>query len=282
MRILFFFLILICSVSCKNETASNLFASEKNEPISDTVKKIIEPIKYYTVLEAFDTIYHPIHKKLYDVATEKELRYLIYNQKNVYIKSAAIDALVKKDNNAVFEVFKMSLNSDDQFVMDTECVKKTLSLAYTIAANYGKPDPDEGLTEQQAEQNMKKFLEMVFQQKPLNEKRIEEFSIWIPTDNEVYYKKIKEAITEKRSKHLLKPLALFERKEDIKLIKSFGKEAFVAIWQFPDDQFLDMFVKYISENEDSFYKMALRSYPEKKTVSIRKAIEKYNKTKPVY
>lgn len=279
MKIVAFFLILNCLLSCKKESAPDYSVSYKKDAVSDTIKEIIKPMANFKYRRSGDTVMNLVSKRLYELATEDQLRCLIYDQKNVYIKVAAIDALVKKNRKAAFEVFQKSLNTDDYFAIRTDCIRDTLSLAQIIASSYGNAYPENGLTDLQAKQNMKKFMEIAFQQTPLNEKRIEELKFSIPLDNEEYHEKIKEAITEKRSKHLLLPLALFKRKEDVELIKSFGKEAFEAIFYFPDDRFLEMFMQHISENENRFYKMALDNYPKKKTEAIRRAIEKYNKNK---
>ncbi|MCL9805563.1 hypothetical protein NAT51_08515 [Flavobacterium amniphilum] len=282
MKNILFFLIFLGLASCKKEVIPDYTVPYKKNVVTDTIKKIVEPLKDYTIKYSFDSIPDLISEKLNEVATEDQLRCLIYDQKNTYVKAVAIDALFRKDKKSIFEVFQKTLNCKDQFVTGSDCLRDKMSLSQLIAISHGYSYPENRLTEKQAEINLKKFLEIVFQQTPLNEKKIEELTFLFPTENEEYYDKIKEAMTESKSKHLLLPLSRFKRKEDIELIKSFGEDAFKAIAEFPDDQFLDMFLKYIKHNDTGFYRSALAKYPKKKTEAIERAIDDYNKTKTGY
>ena len=119
---------------------------------------------------------------------------------------------------------------------------------------------------------------ILFNQESLNVDLVDEMYFWLPNSDE-YYKIIRENIVKNKSKKLLRALSSFKNKNDIDLIKSFGKDSFIGIANFKDDAFLEMFEKYISLNDNWEYKFALNQYPKSKTRMIYLKIENYNTVK---
>lgn len=260
------FLIIIISftaISCKNE-------------ISPKTIKIIEPLKNYTSFYALDSLPKVISKELENRATINELNLLIENYKNPYVKAIAIDVLINKDDENAFELFDKYINSKDSFVFRTECLRESILLPTYIFNSTIFSDKQK--LKEQKENNKDKFFKILFNQENLNVDLVDEMYLWLPKSDE-YYKIIRENIVKNKSKKLLSALSVFKNKNDVDLIKSFGKDSFIGIANFTDDAFLEMFEKYISINDNWEYKFALNQYPKSKTKMMYLKIENYNKVK---
>lgn len=244
MKKIFLLLTMFSIIACKNK-------------ISPKVINIVKPLKSYTSFHTLDTMPTFIFKKLEGEANEDELETLIYNGGNPYVKAIAIEVLMKKDNDYTFEIFDKTLNSTDSIIFRTECLRDKSSIPGFIFSN--ATFPNEYLSAKQAEINKAKLFDILFSQNQINVKLVDELFLWIPNSEE-YYLKIREAIIANRSKYLLQALAKFKKKQDVELIKSFGKDAFIAIRQFPDNEFLIMFEKYKSEENTFNYKSAKVQY----------------------
>lgn len=237
-------------------TVFSIISCQKKE-VSPEIINIIKPIQNYTFFYALDTIPSIVYKKLKNAATDEQLETLILKENNPYVKAVAIEALIEKNNNYVFELFEKNLNSKDSIIYRTECLRGKSSIPgyiFSIASF-----PRDNISAEQANINKERLIEILFSQDELNVKLVDEFILWIPNSEE-YYFKIREAIIESRSKYLLRALAKFRKKQDIALIKSFGKDAFAAIGEFPDSEFLDMFEKYKSVENTFDYKYAENRY----------------------
>lgn len=245
MKKIFLLLVLFLIISC-----------QKKE-VSPQIINLIKPIRSYTSFYALDTIPNVINKKLKNKATEDELETLIRNENNSYVKAVVIGALMEKNNGYTFKLFEENLNSTDSIIFRTECLRDKVSIPAFIFSN--DTFPNEYISANKAEINKAKLFEILFSQNELNAKLIDELVFWIPNSEE-YYLKIREAIIANRSKYLLRALGKFRKKQDIELIKSFGKESFLAIREFPDDAFLIMFEKYKSEESTVEYKWAKSQY----------------------
>ncbi|RXR18260.1 hypothetical protein EQG63_08295 [Flavobacterium amnicola] len=256
-------LISFMAFSCRNE-------------ISPKTIKIIDPLKNYNAFYVLDTLPKSITKELENKATVNELNLLIDNYKNPYIKAVAINALINKDNDYAFDLFEKLLNAKDSIIFRTECLKDKISLPAYIFDSTIFSDQKK-LTEQK-EINKLKFFKIIFNQDKLNEDLVDEMYLWLPNSEE-YYQKIRQSILKTKSKKLLQSLSKFKKKQDINLIKSFEIDSFIAIRIFPDDAFLEMFEKYMSENNMWEYKRALVQYPREKSKRIYDKIENYNKSK---
>lgn len=257
------FIISFLIVSCKNE-------------ISPKTIKIIEPLKNYTSFYALDSLPKAISKELKNKATIDELKLLVENHKNPYVKAIAIDILINTDGEYAFELFEKYINSKDSIVFRTECLRESILLPTYIFNSTIFSDKQK--LKEQKENNKNKFFKILFNQENLNVDLVDEMYFWLPKSNE-YYKIIRENIVENKSKKLLRALSVFKNKNDIDLIKSFDKDSFIAIAEFNDDAFLEMFEKYISINNNWEYKFALNQYPKSKTKMIYLKIENYNKAK---
>lgn len=234
-----------------------LIISCQRKEVSPKVIDLIKPLRGYTSFYALDTIPNLITEKLKSEATEDELEIIINKENSPYVKAVAIEALMRKNKEYTFKLFEENLNSEDSIVFRTECLRDKLSIPCFIFTEGSFSS--EYLSVKQAEINKKHFFEILFDQRELNVKLIDELVFWIPNKEE-YYLKIREAIIQNRSKYLLRALGKFKKKQDIELIKSFGKEAFLAIREFPDDAFLLMFEKYKSEEGTVNYKWAKGQY----------------------
>ncbi len=257
------FIISFLIVGCKNE-------------ISPKTIKIIEPLKNYTSFYALDSLPKAISKELKNKATIDELKLLVENHKNPYVKAIAIDILINTDGEYAFELFEKYINSKDSIVFRTECLRESILLPTYIFNSTIFSDKQK--LKEQKENNKNKFFKILFNQENLNVDLVDEMYFWLPKSNE-YYKIIRENIVENKSKKLLRALSVFKNKNDIDLIKSFDKDSFIAIAEFNDDAFLEMFEKYISINNNWEYKFALNQYPKSKTKMIYLKIENYNKAK---
>jgi hypothetical protein len=252
-----------------------LIASCKNE-ISQNTVKIIEPLKKYTSFYALDSVPKLITKELEKKATVDELKLLIENFKNPYVKAVAIDVLIEKNDDLTFELFEKLINSKDSIIFKTECLRESILLP-TYIFNSTIFSQKLNLKEQK-ENNTNKFFKILFNQENLNVELVDEMYLWLPNTEE-YYQKIRENILKTKSKKLLQSLSKFKRKQDINLIKGFEKDSFIAIRVFPDDAFLEMFEKYICMNNNWEYKVALIQYPKEKSKRIYDKIEQFNKNK---
>lgn len=257
------FIISFLIVSCKNE-------------ISPKTIKIIEPLKNYNSFYALDSLPKAISKELKNKATIDELKLLVENHKNPYVKAIAIDILINTDGEYAFELFEKYINSKDSIVFRTECLRESILLPTYIFNSTIFSDKQK--LKEQKENNKNKFFKILFNQENLNVDLVDEMYFWLPKSNE-YYKIIRENIVENKSKKLLRALSVFKNKNDIDLIKNFDKDSFIAIAEFNDDAFLEMFEKYISINDNWEYKFALNQYPKSKTKMIYLKIENYNKAK---
>jgi len=256
-------LISFVTISCKNEISSNTI-------------KIIEPLKNYTAFYTLDTLPRVITKKLENKATMNELELLVENHKNPYVKAIAIDLLINKDYENAFELFEKYINSNDSIVFRTECLRESILLPTYIFNSTIFSDTQK--LKEQKEINKEKFFKILFNQEDLNLDLVDEMYFWLPNSDK-YYKIIRKNIVKNKSTKLLRALSVFKNKNDINLIKSFGKDSFIGIANFKDDAFLEMFEKYISINNKWEYKFALNQYPKSKTKMIYLKIENYNKIK---
>ncbi len=249
------------TVSCKNE-------------ISPKTIKIIEPLKNYTSFYALDSLPKAISKKLENKATINELNLLVENYKNPYVKAIAIDILINNDDENAFELFEKYINSKDSIVFRTECLRRSILLPTYIFNSTIFSDKQK--LKEQKEKNIGKFFKILFDQENLNVDIVDEMYFWLPNSVE-YYKIIRQNLVKNNSKKLLRALSKFKNKNDVELIKSFGKDSFIGIAYFNDDAFLEMFEKYININSNWEYKFALNQYPKSKTKMIYWKIENYNK-----
>lgn len=256
-------IILFITISCENE-------------ISPKTIKIIEPLKNYTSFYTLDSLPKIISKELENKATISELNLLIENHKNPYVKAVAIDILINKDDENAFELFEKHINSKDSIVFRSECLRESILLPTYIFNSTIFSDKQK--LKEQKENNKDKFFRILFNQENLNVDLVDEMYFWLPNSDE-YYKIIRENIVKNKSKKLLRALSSFKNKNDIDLIKSFGKDSFIGIANFKDDAFLEMFEKYISINDNWEYKFALNQYPKSKTRMIYLKIENYNTVK---
>ncbi|NML69767.1 hypothetical protein HHL23_08155 [Chryseobacterium sp. RP-3-3] len=117
---------------------------------------------------------------------------------------------------------------------------------------------------------------------PINIELLEALTYDLPLDNDSYTK-IRKLVIDTKSPILLVNLAKYKNPNDIELIKSFGKQAYPAIKEFPDPKFLPFIKKNISDVSDYHVMFALSKFcsEEAKEIVI-KAIEiekKQNKDK---
>lgn len=253
---------------CRNEIP------KKKIKISSKTIKIIDPLKNYTSFYTLDTIPQSIVKELKDKATSDELNSIIDNYKNPYLKAVAIDAMIAVNRENAFELFEKLSYSKDNIVFRTECLRDTILIPTYIFNTIVFSDQNKSTKEKEIDKAL--FFKILFNQDKLNENLVDEMHYWLPNSEE-YYKRIREIIIKNKSKKLLRALSMFQNKKDIPLIKSFGKDSFIAIANFKDDAFLEMFEKYISFNNNWDYKFALNQYPKNKTEIIYLKIKKYNK-----
>lgn len=263
LKIYYLILISFVTISCEKEISPNTI-------------KIIEPLKDYTSFFALDSLPKVVSKKLKNKATIDELNLLIKNYKNPYVKAIAIDILINKDDENAFELFEKYINSKDTIVFRTECLRKSILLPTYIFNSTIFSDKQK--LKKQRENNINKFFKILFNQEKLNVDLVDEMYLWLPKSDE-YYTIIRKNIVENKSKKLLCALSVFKNKNDIDLIKSFGKDSFIGIANFKDEAFLEMFEKHININNNWEYKFALNQYPKNKTKMIYLKIEDYNKIK---
>ncbi|MFM2230977.1 MAG: hypothetical protein RL607_2235 [Bacteroidota bacterium] len=250
-------------ISCKND-------------VSQKTIKIIAPLKNYTAFHTLDTLPKVIAKALENEATVNELKLIIENNKNPYVKAIAIDVLIHKDNEYAFELFEKYIDSKDRIIYKSDCLSGSNLLPTYIFNSLIFSEKQKGKI--QKENYKDKFFKIVFNQKNLNANVVDEMYLWLPK-SDAYYKIIRANILKNKSTKLLRALSIFKNKKDIDLIKSFGKDAFIGIALFNDDAFLEMFEKYISYNNNWEYKFALNQYPKSKTKMIYSKIENYNNAK---
>ena len=249
-----------------------LFFNYTFSQVSKKVEKILKPVESYESFNVFDDETEKIERKLFKTATISELEYLSVNEKNSYIKAIAIKVLTNLDSNKAIQVFKQILNSEDSLTFRTECLSNSSLLSSYFFGNIAYHN---NLTEEEREHLKQELVNIILDSGHKNLKLLEEISYSIPTvpDN---YEKIRNLVIESKSSQLLITLAEYNNPNDIELIKSFGNNAFLAIEEFPDNQFLPFLKDNIQESKNFPYMFAISKFCNEESVEIVKEIIKFS------
>lgn len=245
-----------------------LSISSLNAQITEDVKELLKPFEN---VKSQDEMYYEkvidCVRKLSKKASSNELLYISTNSKNPYIKTLAIDALKKNNDTLIFKAFEKSINSKDT-IKSSGHRSSSLSLSKYI---FEKIVFNGKNFQTHREKNSTILTEIIFNQKNINIDLLESISQFI-YPSEKYYKSIRKIVIENKSSSLLIPLAKYQKNQDIKLIKSFGKQAISAIQYFPHNDFLEILNDNIAEYNDYKFMFSLGSYCNNQSKEIIKKV----------
>lgn len=249
-----------------------LFFNYSFSQVSKKIEKILKPVESYESFYALNDETKKIEEKLFKNATISELKYLTVNGNNSYIKAIAIKVLTNLDSSKVIPIFKEILNSKDSLTFRTECLSDSYLLSSYFFENIAYNDK---LTKQESDRLKQELVTIILGSENKNIKLIEEISYSIPIipDN---YEKIRNLVIEYKSAQLLVALAKYNDPNDIDLITSFGKDAFLAIEEFPDNRFLPFLKNNIQESKNFSYMFAIAKFCNEESVAIVKEIIEFS------
>lgn len=248
--------------------------------VSDRTAAIIKPLEKTRLFYSDDGEIKKVEELLFKETSTEELVYLAEKGKNAYVKVAAINVLAnKKEGGKILEVFKKNLYSKEKLTYRTGCIiSEYLLSAYVFEAIYG----GDNFSEKEIENIHSEMVSVALNVNPINTELLEALAHDLPLDKDSYTK-IRKLVMDTKSPILLVNLAKYKNPNDIELIKSFGKQAYPAIQEFPDPKFLPFIKENISDASDYHVMFALSRFcsEEAKEIVI-KAIEiekKQNKDK---
>ena len=246
-----------------------LFSFTAFAQVSRKTASVIKPLEKYTSFYALDEKIKGIEENLYKEASSDELVFLAEKGKNPYIKITAVKVLAKKADKRLLDIFKNSFKSKEEITYRTEC----LSDSYPLSGIFFDTIPSAAGSEEEVQKRREEMALMVLDAQPLNKKLIEYTSNALPVNPEVY-KKLRSLVLKTKSPELLVTLAKYRNPDDIELIKSFGAEAYPAIEEFPDPEFLPFMKAHISDSSRFPFMFALSNFcSEEAKEIVVKAIE---------
>ncbi|MCT2561080.1 hypothetical protein [Chryseobacterium herbae] len=235
-----------------------LFFFSAYSQVSDKTAAIIKPLEknklFYT---GSDGEMKKVEELLVKKASTEELVFLAEKGKNVYIKAAAIDVLAKKkEGDKILEIFKKNLHSKEKLTYRTGCLVDDYLLSVHI---FESVSVGYNFSEKEKENLERKMEYLALNADPINMELLEALTYGLPMNNDVYTK-IRKIVVDTKSPELLATLAKYKNPNDIELIKSFGVDAYSAIEQFPDPQFLPFIKEHISDSLDFHVMFALSKF----------------------
>ncbi|WP_223607102.1 hypothetical protein [Chryseobacterium sp. OSA05B] len=243
--------------------------------VSKRTAAIIQPLEKTRLFYASDDKdIKKIEELLFKEASLEELVYLAEKGKNVYIKAAAIDVLAnKKEGGKMLDAFKKNLHSKEKLDYRGGCIVSEHLLSAYVFESVSVGD---NFSEKEQENLHREMVSITLNAQPVNAELLETLAFDLPLDNDSYTK-IRKLVIDTKSPILLVNLAKYKNPNDIDLIKSFGKQAYPAIEEFPDPAFLPMMKEHITDSSHFAFMFALSEFcgEEAKEIVI-KAIE-YNK-----
>ncbi|MBB6369103.1 hypothetical protein [Chryseobacterium shigense] len=251
-----------------------LFFFYVSSQVSNRTAAIVKPIGKYSSFSDSNENIKQIEDKLFKEASPEELMSLVEDGKTVYVKAIAVNVLARKGEGIkILELFKRNLHSEEKLVHRTTC----LSSEYPLSIHIFESVSISGSFSEEEKENLEgKMVSLALNAKPINRELLEALSYGMPI-NADNYSKIRALVIETKSPMLLTALANYKNPNDIELIKSFGKEAYPAIENFPDPKFLPFMKEHIKDSSEYPFMFALAKFcsEEAKEIVI-KAIE-YNK-----
>ncbi|KFF18868.1 hypothetical protein [Chryseobacterium sp. JM1] len=243
--------------------------------VSKRTAAIIKPLeKTRLFYSSEDKEIKKIEELLFKDASPEDLVYLAEKGKTVHVKAVAIDVLAhKKEGGKMLDVFKKNLYSKDKLDYRGGCIVSEHLLSAYIFEGVSAGDH---FSEIEKENLHREMIAIALNAKPVNGELLEALAYDLPTDHDTYAK-IRKLVMDTKSPILLVNLAKYKNPDDIELIKSFGKQAYPAIQEFPDPKFLPIMKERITDSSDFAFMVALAEFcsEEAKEIVI-KAIE-YNK-----
>ncbi|PQA96944.1 hypothetical protein B0A69_02470 [Chryseobacterium shigense] len=243
--------------------------------VSKRTAAIIKPLeKEILFYSSDDQEIKKIEELLFKETSTEELVYLAEEGKNVYIKAAAVNVLAnKKEGEKMLEVFKKNIHSKEKLKYRAGCIVSDYFLSVYI---YEAIDGENNFSEKEKDNLHSEMVSIALNTDPVNTDLLEALTSDLPLDDDSYTK-IRRLVMETKSPILLVNLAKYKNPNDIELIKSFGKQAYSAIQEFPDPKFLPMMKENRNDSSDFAFMLALAEFcsEEAKEIVI-KAIE-YNK-----
>lgn len=215
-----------------------------------------------------------VEELLFKEAGLEELVYLAEKGKNVHIKVAAIDVLAnKKEGGKMLDVFKKNLHSEEKLDYREGCIVSEHLLSVYVFEGVSAGD---NFSEKEKENLHSEMIAIALNAQPINAELLEALTYDLPTDTDSY-SKIRKMVVDTKSPVLLVNLAKYKNPNDIELIKSFGKQAYPAIEEFPDPAFLPMMKKNITDSSDFPFMFALSEFCSEEAKEIVVKTIEYNK-----
>lgn len=228
--------------------------------------------------------YNALHPKMIELeetidkeATTEEL-YFLSCQGNINRRLFAIKALVRRGDPKTINVFEQSLISGERVVQESPSFGRDASLSSFIYEQvYQYIWFDLPLREFYL-QSIEEMFDLILKHRSNDIELLEELANCIPV-KEKYYKAIREHVVNNKSDKLLVHIAKYKKEQDLSLIKSFGKNAFGAVEEFPHEDLLEILEMHIEENEKYPYMFALSKFCSQRAYDVVKEVIKYNVAK---
>lgn len=201
-------------------------------------------------------------------ATPAELYYLSENAIAPYTKECAIQALIESPGCDYVRLFSSVRNCQEimkhLFFDMGESATMTDVFCEALYAN-------KSLTVSEKDAALNKCLDLVLAEDCYDTRLIEDLMSGISARS-VNYNRIRSCTINLQSPYLLAKVAAYKNPADIPLITSFGKDAIMAIEEFPHEDFLPLLEAQIGQYENFSYLFALSKYCTERSAALNRRI----------
>ena len=243
--------------------------------LSPEIKALVHKIEKYNELDAESVGYSLIKtdqyrsfEKLRDKATMEELLYILKN-KNPVAKGYASWALADRKYPKLEDVFTEFLRTKEIVNTQNGCIGLEIDLAtvfYDRVAYqrfYNKLSLDDSLFFQSKIQLLDSVL--LYREAPHD---LLTQALSNNNGNAKTYAKIRFwALTEKNT-YAIRALGIYQRKEDIEDIKNLREEGFIAIEQFPHNEFWEFLLSFKEKNQSERYLSAVAAFKTETSAKV--------------
>jgi hypothetical protein len=210
--------------------------------------------------------------RLSKIATLQELLQLMNNKSNV-LKGYIIGDLIQKKYDSLTYIFNKILESKSSVNTLSGCIGGEQSLANLMFEGiiYQNSSENSKWTKEEVEEKISEFSEIALYSEFTDSYLLTHIlSYYNPKDKNI--SRLREICNRDSSDLSLLTLAKLKRNEDIEFIKSFKKKSFLAISEFPHDNFWEFLKEYRTECRNKFYLKAISKYCNKESLLLIKDI----------
>ena len=199
--------------------------------------------------------------KLSKMAKTSELVELL-NHRSPVVQGYAIMGLVDRKYEGLIPVFKQVLASNNFLRTEFGCLMFTESVA-SVACEQVMNQTDAKKTKwtpKEIEQTLSEFGKITVYTDSVDRGLLDKALLFWFIPQEKDYDRLRYIANRDSSHYALLALAKFHKEADVDFIKSFGKQSFWAIGEFPHPKFWDFLVANSLEYENNFYLKAVSKY----------------------